>query len=44
MYDLDKRSYFTTLGDLRSLLADLPDDTKVCTSGVYGSLCSFCER
>ena len=43
MYDLNKRSYFTTLGELRSLLADLPDDTKVCTSGVYGSYVHFAK-
>lgn len=43
MYDLNKRSYFTTLGELRALLAKLPDDTKVCTSGVYGSYVHFAK-
>ena len=37
MYNLEKRAYFTTLGELRMLLADFPDDTKVCTSGVWGA-------
>jgi len=41
MYDLNKRSYFTTLGELRALLADLPNDTKVCTGGVLGSYLHF---
>lgn len=41
MYDLNKRSYFTTLGELRALLADLPDDTEVCTGGVLGSYLHF---
>ena len=43
MYDLNKRSYFTTLGELRMLFADLPDDTMVCTGGVYGSYVHFTE-
>ena len=33
MYDLNKRSYFTTLGELRMLLADLPDDTRIYACG-----------
>ena len=33
MYDLNKRSYFTTLGELRFLLADYPDDTRIYTCG-----------
>ena len=37
MYNLEERAYFTTLGELRLLLADFPDDTKVCSSGVWGS-------
>ena len=41
MYDLNKRSYFTTLGELRMLLAHLPADTKVCTGGVLGSYLHF---
>lgn len=36
-YDLSKRAYFTTLGELRSLLHDMDDETIVCTGGVYGS-------
>ena len=43
MYDLNKRSYFTTLGELRMLLAHLPADTKVCTGGVLGSYLHFTE-
>ena len=41
MYDLNMRSYFTTLGELRMLLAHLPADTKVCTCGVLGSYLHF---
>lgn len=37
MYDLNKRSYFTTLGELRALLADLPDDTEISGSGAIGA-------
>ena len=33
MYDLNKRSYFTTLGELRLLLADYPDDTRIYACG-----------
>ena len=43
MFDLNKRSYFTTLGELRMLLAHLPADTKVCTGGVLGSYLHFAE-
>ena len=41
MYNLKKRAYFTNLGELRMLLADMPDDTKVCTGGVLGSYLHF---
>ena len=41
MYDINMRSYFTTLGELRMLLAHLPADTKVCTCGVLGSYLHF---
>ena len=41
MYDSKMRSYFTTLGELRLLLAHLPADTKVCTGGVLGSYLHF---
>ena len=37
MYNLKNRAYFTSLGELRMLLADYPDNTQVCTIGVYGS-------
>ena len=33
MYDLNKRAYFTTLGELRLLLADYPDDTRFYACG-----------
>lgn len=33
MYDLNKRSYFTTLGELRLLLANYPDDTRIYSCG-----------
>lgn len=33
MYDLNKRSYVTTLGELRQLLADYPDDTRFYACG-----------
>lgn len=36
MYDLNKRSYFTTLGELRLLLADYPDDTSIYACGASG--------
>ena len=41
MYDLNKRSYFTTLGELRMLLADLPDDTEVSGAGAFGAWLHF---
>ncbi len=41
MYDWEKRAYFTTLGELRTLLAKYPDHTKVCTGGVLGSWLHF---
>ena len=43
MYDLNKRAYFTSLGELRMLLADLPNETEVCTCGVLGSYLHFME-
>ncbi len=33
MYNLKKRAFFETLGELRMLLADMPDDTEVCICG-----------
>ncbi len=36
MFDLNKRSYFTTLGELRLLLADYPDDTSIYACGASG--------
>ena len=44
MYDLKKRAFFETLGELRMLLADMPDDTDVCTGGVLGSWLHFDEN
>lgn len=41
MYDLNKRSYFSTLGELRMLLASFPNETEVCTGGVLGSYLHF---
>jgi len=41
MYDLNKRSYFDTLGELRTLLADLPDDTEVSGAGAFGAWLHF---
>lgn len=43
MYNIMKRSYFTTLGELRMLLADLPNETEVCTGGVLGSYLHFAK-
>ena len=43
MYDLNKRSYFTTLGELRLLLANYSDDTPVSVCGVIGSYLHFAE-
>ena len=33
MYDLNKRAYISTLGELRELLAELPDDTEILACG-----------
>ena len=33
MYDLIKRAYISTLGELRELLAELPDDTEILACG-----------
>ncbi len=41
MYDINKRSYFSHLGELRMLLSNLPNETEVCTSGVLGSYLHF---
>ena len=43
MFDLNKRSYFTTLGELRMLLADLPDETEVCVGGCLGAYIHFAD-
>ena len=32
MYDIKKRAYFTTLGELRMLLKDYPDEMPVCAT------------
>ena len=41
MYDLKKRAYISTLGELRSLLADLPDDTEISGAGAFGAWLHF---
>ena len=41
MYNLKKRAYYSTLGELRMLLADLPDETEVFTCGVEDSWIHF---
>ena len=41
MYDLKKRAYFTTLGELRMLLSEMPNETEVCSGGVLGSYLHF---
>lgn len=41
MYDLYKRSYVTTLGELRLLLADYPDDTEISGAGAFGAWLHF---
>ena len=33
MYDISRRTKFVTLGDLRALTANLPDDTKIYAGG-----------
>ena len=33
MYDLNRCSYFTTVGELRMLLKDIPDDAEVFVGG-----------
>ena len=37
MYNLKKRAYFTTLGELRMLLKDYPDETPVYNCGCEDS-------
>ena len=41
MYDLNKRAYISTLGELRSLLAALPDDTEISGAGAEGAWLHF---
>ena len=41
MYDLNKRSYISTLGELRMLLADLPDETEISGAGAFGAWLHF---
>ena len=41
MYDLNKRSYISTLGELRELLANLPDETEISGAGAYGAWLHF---
>lgn len=42
-YDFNKRSYFTHLGELRMLLADLLDETEVCVGGCLGAYIHFAD-
>lgn len=46
MYDLKKRAYISTLGELRSLLSTLPDDTEISGAGALGAWLHFkkCEN
>ena len=44
MYDITKRQYFTTLKELRDLLANEPDDTEVCICGQSGSWLHFAKE
>lgn len=41
MYDLNKRAYITTLGELRLLLADYPNDTEISGAGAFGAWLHF---
>ena len=41
MYDLKKRAYISTLGELRSLLSTLPDDTEISGAGAFGAWLHF---
>lgn len=36
MYDINKRKQFNTVSDLKKLLAEIPDETKVYIIGVNG--------
>lgn len=36
MYDIEKRQQFKTAGDLKKLLAGIPDDTPVYITGADG--------
>ncbi len=44
MYDLNKRSYISTLGELRELLAALPDDTEISGAGAFGAWLHFSKE
>ena len=33
MFDINKRKQFDTVGDLKRLLADIPDETKIVVTG-----------
>ena len=33
MYDINKRANFTTVGDLKKLLTNISDETKICITG-----------
>ena len=44
MYDLNKRAYISTLGELRSLLSTLPDDTEISGAGAFGAWLHFAKE
>lgn len=33
MYDIERRTKFDTVGDLKKLLKDVSDETKICITG-----------
>ena len=36
MYNINKRAEFKTVGDLKRLLADIPNETKIYITGING--------
>ena len=44
MYDLNKRAYISTLGELRSLLSTLSDDTEISGAGAFGAWLHFARE
>ena len=52
MYNINKRKQFETVGDLKKVIAEIPDETKVYITGVSGwfhieedesAICLDCE-